>query len=118
MFDGLFRMRHHCADCSYVYDREQGYFLGAVYLNYGVTCALALALFFPLVSWLGGAPWKHLLYLIPLVIFLPLLLFRYSRLLWMALDLAFSPPADEDFLGPVDPDAVPNPNTDPPDQAS
>jgi hypothetical protein len=35
----------------------------------------------------------------------PLLFFRHSRALWMALDLAFSPPGPEDFVPPEDAEA-------------
>jgi len=36
-----FRMHERCAVCGLRYEREQGYFVGAIYINYAVTVAVA-----------------------------------------------------------------------------
>jgi uncharacterized protein (DUF983 family) len=101
VFEGLWRMRHHCHACRYVYDREPGYFLGAIYVNYGVTCVLALTLFYSLKDAVDWPLSTHLAVFVPFAVVFPLLFFRYSRLLWMSIDVWCSvPSAKEDFLPP------------------
>ncbi len=99
-------MRHHCHSCAYTYEREQGYFLGAMYISYGLTCVLGLALFFTIAGFVDWPAPMHLLYILPFVILFPVVFFRYSRLLWMVMDVFISTPAAEDFLpDPEDPSA-------------
>jgi len=100
VFEGLFRMRHHCHACTFVYIREPGYFLGAIYLNYGLTCVLALVIFHIVAARVELSVGAHLLYLGPFTVLFPTLFFRYSRLLWMVMDLTFSAPEERDFLPP------------------
>jgi len=80
-------MNPRCPGCGMVFEREQGYFVGAMYLSYGASLALMTG-FYALVAWLvprlsplQGVGVTMLLYL-PLV---PLV-FRYSRLAWMYFD--------------------------------
>jgi hypothetical protein len=42
VFDGWFAMRETCDACGLKYEREQGYFVGAIYLNYAVTAVVCL----------------------------------------------------------------------------
>ena len=42
LFRTWFAMYERCAVCGLRFEREQGYFLGAMYINYGVTVVLAL----------------------------------------------------------------------------
>ncbi|HET9549147.1 MAG TPA: DUF983 domain-containing protein, partial [Candidatus Binatia bacterium] len=37
-----FRMLSHCPHCALKYEREQGYFIGAMYINYAATVAIAV----------------------------------------------------------------------------
>jgi len=39
-------MAESCALCGLRFERAQGYFVGAIYVNYAVTAVLALGLFF------------------------------------------------------------------------
>jgi uncharacterized protein (DUF983 family) len=41
LFRTWFAMYERCAVCGLRFEREQGYFLGAMYINYGVTVVLA-----------------------------------------------------------------------------
>src|SRR2546427_10553869 len=41
LYSGYFRMQERCAACGFRYEREQGYFVGAIYINYAITVALA-----------------------------------------------------------------------------
>lgn len=90
MFAGVVRMNRACPVCGIAFEREAGYFLGAMYFSY----AMAVAVATPLVViglWLGwsfpliGAADGVLLVLLAPVIF------RYSRVLWLHFDQHFDP---------------------------
>ena len=46
LFRGWFEMAESCALCGLRYERAQGYWVGAIYVNYGATTAIALTAFF------------------------------------------------------------------------
>ena len=51
--DKPFELHHQCPQCGLKLEREEGFFLGAMALNYGVTCVLYLT---PVVLlWYSGA---------------------------------------------------------------
>ena len=53
MFRSHFRMHQKCSQCGYHFDRGAGYWLGAIYVNYGITAivtAAYLILFFTRVT--------------------------------------------------------------------
>ncbi len=95
IFDGYFTLRDRCPECGTVYDREEGYFLGAYAIN----------LIFALVVGLGGAlllifgtPLRDASILwteaiaVSFAVGLPILFFPFSRTVWIALDLMADPP--------------------------
>ena len=64
MFTGWFAMAEACAFCGLRYERAQGYWVGAIYVNYGITTLIALksnAPFTP-VKWLKDFAWLGLAY--------------------------------------------------------
>jgi uncharacterized protein (DUF983 family) len=89
LFTGWFRMPATCDLCGFRYERAQGYWVGAIYVNYGVTTTLAVLGFFltypavPMPVQLGV--WGTF------VTVFPLWFFRYSRSLWLALEFFFNP---------------------------
>ena len=79
-------MLERCAVCGLVYEREPGYFVGAIYLNYAATVTVAFGTVL-LLDWTVGLTLREQLALgITLVTLVPLLFFRYSRSLWLAVD--------------------------------
>ncbi len=85
LFRRLLAMNDACSGCGLDFKREQGYYIGAMYINYGVTTAVLLAVALPLID---KVPMAHLLW--PLAVFsiiFPIWFFRYSRSLWLAVDL-------------------------------
>jgi uncharacterized protein (DUF983 family) len=87
MFRGIITMNAPCPTCGLVFEREEGYFLGSMYISYGIAAAilglsyLAATYIFP--NWNG-----ILLAALAIVPYLPLtpLVFRYSRVLWVYFD--------------------------------
>src|SRR5690242_14056243 len=40
IFRGVFAMNDPCPDCGLLFQREEGYFLGAMYISYGVSVTI------------------------------------------------------------------------------
>ncbi|WP_404423772.1 DUF983 domain-containing protein [Nibricoccus sp. IMCC34717] len=79
----LFQMRRECRKCGLPFERDEGSFLGAVALNYGVTtvCYLVPVLVGYLVSWYSGYTASVLALVGAIVV--PVLLYRPSRSWWL-----------------------------------
>src|SRR5262249_58508626 len=88
--------------CGLVFEREPGYFFGAMYFSYAIAVLILVPLYF-LADWLF--PRMDYL-LVPLVAFIPYLpliplVFRYSRVLWIYFDRGVRPSdlsSNEGFL--------------------
>ena len=85
LYRGWFTMHERCAGCGYRYEREQGYFVGAIYLNYAVTVAVAAGAVLVLDVFVGLSLRAQLTLGIALAALVPLLFFRYSRSLWLCM---------------------------------
>jgi uncharacterized protein (DUF983 family) len=42
LFRGMFSMFERCAACGLLLEREQGYFVGAIYVNYAATVGITM----------------------------------------------------------------------------
>jgi uncharacterized protein (DUF983 family) len=91
LFRGLFRMKEDCGTCGLHYEREAGYFVGAIYVNYAATTVVSLAGFFFLDWALSLNMYQQIALWMFFSTVFPLWFFRYSRSLWLALDHIFSP---------------------------
>lgn len=88
IFTGLFAMASSCPTCGLDVRREQGYYVGAMYINYGITATVELAFGIPLADRISLTALT-----IPLAAFgllFPLFFFRYSKSLWLGIDLYLS----------------------------
>lgn len=96
MFSGYFRMNPECETCQARFERGQGFYLGSIYFNYGLTALLVTAGYlamFLLTSW--SEPVK-LGILGAFTLLFPLWFFRYARCLWYGMDHLFDPDSDAD----------------------
>jgi ABC-2 type transport system ATP-binding protein len=91
MFQGLFRMHPECPTCGLKFEREQGYFLGAIYINYAATVACMLVGFFVLDYFVNLSLTSQIIVWSSFGVFFPMLFYRYSKVLWLCLDYLFSP---------------------------
>lgn len=89
MFKGLFRMHESCAHCGLKYEREPGYFLGSIYINYGVTAFLLTAGWIALRYGFGFEARSLLIPFAACLVVFQTLFFRYARALWLAMDCRF-----------------------------
>lgn len=89
MFRGRFTMNDPCPDCGLVFQREEGYFLGAMYVSSVLSMVAATPIYFTLAHFLPEVD-SILLALTAFALYLPLtpIVFRYSRVVWVYLDRA------------------------------
>lgn len=97
MFRGLLAMNERCRGCGLRFEREPGYFLGSIYLNYGLAVAVAIALHFVLADWLEWSAAAEFAAIAPVATLVGILFFRWARALWLAFDLSVDPPGPDDF---------------------
>ncbi|MBM4260617.1 MAG: DUF983 domain-containing protein [Deltaproteobacteria bacterium] len=100
LYEKLFRMRARCARCDLKFEREQGYFVGAIYINYAATVGVAVPGFFLLDAFAGWTIDQQLSLWVPFAVIFPVMFFHHSRSVWLAFDHFFDPP---DRLYPVPP---------------
>ena len=84
-------MHPKCPVCGLLFEREQGYFIGAMYISYGTAIPFYLAAYF-----LVRHYWHHSIFVdlvVSVALFLPFVpfVFRYSRILWIYFDRAVDP---------------------------
>lgn len=91
LFRGFPRMHERCPVCDLKFEREPGYFLGAMYISYAialVTIVLVAALLWSLTGWsiMKATGWA-------MVLFLPFApsITLFARVLWIYLDQAVDP---------------------------
>jgi uncharacterized protein (DUF983 family) len=96
VFNGFLSMRSTCPLCGITYEREQGYFLMAMFVGY----VFDLFLCAPLVVWLliNEAPLSWYLVSLPIcLIVFAQPVFRYARVVWMHLDELLDPRRPEEL---------------------
>jgi uncharacterized protein (DUF983 family) len=86
IFRRWFSMHERCHACGFVYEREPGYFIGAIYVNYALTVAVVLSTVLGLDLTVGLSLTQQLALGVPLAVLLPLAFFPYARSLWLCLD--------------------------------
>jgi uncharacterized protein (DUF983 family) len=98
-----FRMRTHCPSCGLKLEREQGYFVGAIYINYAATIAIAVPGFFILDIFVRLPIEQQLAIWVPFAVIFPVIFFHHSRALWLVLDHLFNPTANLYSVSPKEP---------------
>jgi uncharacterized protein (DUF983 family) len=91
IYRGFPAMYERCAVCKLKFQREEGYFLGAMYISFGL--ALIIIALIALLLWAITGWWitKDMIWAV--VLFLPLApaISLFARVLWIYLDQAFDP---------------------------
>jgi Protein of unknown function (DUF983) len=86
MFKGLFAMHETCKACRFRFEREPGYFLGSIYVNYGVTSLISIAGWVTLQFGFGFRPRTLVILFSAFCLLFCPIFFRFARALWLALD--------------------------------
>jgi hypothetical protein len=94
IFAGAVKMNPQCPHCRYVFEREPGYFLGAIAIGYFIGVGIVVAIAFgirriaPTLDW----EWCFGIALVGYPLFTPFV-FQYARTIWMYFDNWLDPPA-------------------------
>jgi uncharacterized protein (DUF983 family) len=91
IFRGFPKMNEYCPDCSLKFEREEGYFLGAMYISYGL--ALLIIVLIAALLWAVTGWWITKDTVLALVLFVPIAptLTLFARVLWIYLDQSLDP---------------------------
>jgi uncharacterized protein (DUF983 family) len=95
LFNGWFDLKPYCPRCSYKFEREEGFFLGAYVINLGVSelavVAVVVALIVREAQGRAGSlvPWLVVAGAVQIV--LPVLFYPFSKTIWAAFDLIMRP---------------------------
>ena len=79
LFLGWFRMRSRCDWCGLIYEREPGFFLGSIYVNYGLTALLTTAAYIVMIATDTVSQQRILWLLTAFCILFPAWFFRYAQ---------------------------------------
>jgi uncharacterized protein (DUF983 family) len=94
LFHGVYAMYARCSHCGWVFEREEGYWTGAMAVNLVVTELIIAAFALPLSFILALNHGPITLFVIVgcvVAVALPFLFYRHSKSLWMSLDFILHP---------------------------
>jgi uncharacterized protein (DUF983 family) len=100
LFRKGFTMYEKCPVCGWRFEREEGYWTGAIAVNLVVTELLIAFIVVPVAIAFAFANVSLVLLLIvglPLPILLPFLFFRHAKSLWMSIDFIVHPAELEEY---------------------
>jgi hypothetical protein len=79
-------MEPGCPACGLDFRREPGFYLGSIYINYGITALSTIALYGLLVLGAGWSAEQALAACLAVAVALPMWLFRYARAVLLTID--------------------------------
>jgi Mn2+/Fe2+ NRAMP family transporter len=96
LFTGWFRMKERCPGCGYLFEREEGFFLGAYVVNLAIAEGLVILLaVVPTIVLLARNPDTDV---VPILIaglvgaiVAPMAFYPFSKTIWTAVDLIMRP---------------------------
>jgi len=93
---GFPKMHERCPACGLKFEREEGYFLGAMYISYAL--GLIVIVGFAFLLWATTQWTLQRITVWAILLFLPLApaLTLFSRVLWIYLDWAIDPESPKD----------------------
>ena len=95
LFKNWISMHPRCIACGLKYQREPGYFLGSIYVNYGLTAMLVTIGYFVLAFTDVVSPQVALAIVMTFAVLFPIWFFRYARSLWLGFDQFWDPSPEE-----------------------
>ncbi len=101
LFKRYLSMVPDCPKCGLHFEREPGYFAGALAINIMFIGAIFAVVFVALlVATVPDVPVVEILVvLVPIMLFGPILFYPFSKTIWVAIDRAILNPADADQPG-------------------
>jgi uncharacterized protein (DUF983 family) len=94
LFQKWFKMVPDCPRCGMHFEREEGYFTGAIAVNTIIVGGLfAIVFVIALILTVPDVPWAPILaVVVPVMLIGPLVAYPFSKTIWVAVDLAYLQP--------------------------
>ena len=92
IFSTLMGMRSECDECGLIFEREQGYFAGAMYISYAIAIPLTTGMA-AILGWIFRQWTLERVVVVAFIFLIPFapLIFRYSRIFWIHFDRSIDP---------------------------
>lgn len=95
IFINFWKMHKNCDMCGIQYEREQGYFMMAVFVGYVINFAVLVPL--GMVLYFRGVTTQQFIWTMSIVlILLAPFVFRYARVIWLHVDELLDPRPSQD----------------------
>jgi hypothetical protein len=76
-------MHEKCSHCELVYEKEVGFFYGAMYVSYGLTSGFFITSYVIDQLWVHSDVWSFILFILIVYIILFPFTYRQARLIWL-----------------------------------
>ena len=92
-FGNMLTMHTHCSNCGLRYERESGFFFGAMYISYAINIALFVTATVGYYLFLEDiVNWKWYIFgYVVLTVLLSPIIFRLSRSIWLSIMTKYDP---------------------------
>ena len=97
IFQGAFKTYERCPVCNFTYEREPGYYTGAIAINLIVTELVIVAVAVPVAASQAVSIPVMVLIGATLPVLLPLLCYRPAKSIWMSFDHIIHPDDDRRY---------------------
>jgi len=91
-------MYDNCPECRLKYEKEPGFFYGAMYVSYALTVALWVGVAIISFGIFSFSPWVFLGFGISLLLILIPLIYRLSRVIWMNIFIHYKSNGSEKII--------------------
>ncbi|MGA7227440.1 MAG: DUF983 domain-containing protein [Acidimicrobiia bacterium] len=98
-FQSYFSLNEDCTSCGLHFEREEGYWVGALIINTTITFGTFIVIFVGgiLITW-PDVPWALLMGLtVGINLILPIVFYPQSKTIWNALEMSWHPLEDEEI---------------------
>lgn len=92
-------MKPQCQCCGLKYERETGFFYGAMYVSYALTSGLFIVIYISDALWIHMQTWLLLTIITSLIIGLSPVAFRWGRIFWLNFFVRYDKRLHEDTKG-------------------
>lgn len=90
-FKNITTMYERCSHCGLKYEREPGFFYGAMYVSYALTVALWATLAVAVFTFYNMSPWLFLGIGVGVLLILLPIIYRMSRAIWISIFVKYDP---------------------------
>lgn len=77
------KMHESCSHCGMKYEKEPGFFYGAMYVSYALMSALFISSFVIDNLWIHSQTWQYMTFIVLAMILSVPLTYRLARLIWI-----------------------------------